>query len=1601
MAPYTISMVADPPSGSAVGQGQVITYTLTITNGAAADSTSGNGFIRTFDTSPLETTFQFNPSFPNGVATQPGAGSAWSCTITPNGNVTNQFTCYAGDGIGGGVDTFAANQSVVLKVDALVSPAATPGAVKNNTAFFETDLDGNGVDEVFIGSNAVSHLIAPPVDLAISKLALSTEPPLPNPENSVLAGGSSVNLTSLADLGNEGDGNLSYVLSISNLGSANATNVRIEDQIPGGPALLVNAPGAPSSVGFPVAGPVAGQPIIPGLPGVTSVYVADDSGGVPVGTASSFVIGCHDNGVGELLTCEPGDNRAIDPAFIPGVLPAGFQARLAYRLRVLASAEPGSIVGGEARIFSTGAVDLDAGNNISLTTQNLVVAKTDLGITLVTSNPTPVAGGAAFSYTLTVTNNGPSDARDIVVTDPLPPGVIFQNVAVVNNPSVPGFGLICTGAPVGTNGVVTCTGDLPGPDPITAQVSTTTITIVGQIVANVAGGVRTNTATVTSDTQETTPNVTPNSASVQQTIQVNAPLSITKSGPALLVPGQIFTYHVIVNNGGSSTAINATITDILPPETTFLNLHGTGAFDATCAHNGGVPGTITCAAVDIPTGLSTLDVTVQLSPKTIANSLANTASISTAGTGTIAVGTSTSTATIIHPDEFEANETIASATVLGSLSEITLRNLTIDPVGDQDYFQITAHDTGLLIVNAQFHDFVGNTDLEIVDALGHVLGSSLNAVAGGDEQIVIPVVSQQRYFVHVFGVANSTTYYTLEIENFAAPVPGAVDLDRNEDTGAIHLDDVTSRTSQVRYFFQADLREFAVAGISILNSAQASAANTPGAAVQVFVNGQSVGYASPVPGTQNTLFDIRLDADLANFAIGGPNAAGPLGYDGRTNFVTAAVTIFDGKRDVANAPAPAIGRTKQGERLSVIVDAVAPLAPTGLDLLASSDGGQFNNDNVTLLNSLAIQGVGEANARVVLRANGFLVGEGTVGSDATDGVLGNGLGLWQITTAPLAPAPVAYVLTATLEDLAGNIGPAGELRVLIDPEGPQVTDVYVTGYGPDDVDPYDLFGSKPGLTEPTPLVESLTIRLQDAPNRDAAFFATYLALNAGVAAAPGNFLVVGDANGAVAIQSVTITTDPVVDGQPATATIQLVFAKPLPDDRFTLTIKDSIVDPAGNPLDGESNAAEPSGSPAFPSGNGLPGGDFVARFTVDSRAELGAASAGSVYVDTNGDFRFDPTNVDFTNRDIAYVMGFTSDNTFAGNFVQAPGGTADGFDKLGVYGKVGASFRWLVDTNNDGVADLNVIQPSVAGVSTLSGMPAAGNFDGNAANGDEVVLKVGNIWLVDTNHDFKVDAKLPGTNMTGLPIVGDFDGDGKDDLGAWAEDKFTLNLSTLGAIDGTADKTFTFGFPGVRERPFAADFDGDSIDDLGLWVPDRSGVAPSESAEWYVLVSGDRSIVDRLGPSNTTSFKPYPFGNDVYAQFGDEFGLPVVGNFDPPLTSATDDGGHTNPQNALDVDNDGQISPLDALLVINLLNSTSNTQLTIPAAPQAPFVDIDRDGEVSPLDALLVINHLNEVAAAPDAPEGEGEYAADAYFNALGASDEAWATRSSSRSRSL
>ncbi|MCU0960500.1 MAG: dockerin type I domain-containing protein, partial [Pirellulaceae bacterium] len=994
---------------------------------------------------------------------------------------------------------------------------------------------------------------------------------------------------------------------------------------------------------------------------------------------------------------------------------------------------------------------------------------------------------------------------------------------------------------------------------------------------------------------------------------------------------------------------------------------------------------------------------------------------------------------ILGPDLYEQNEFPQTAAFLGAGGVLNVQNLAIFPnrfehlgvPADQDYFRVVAAQTGILDFQVYFHMYdpaifpaAGDLSIEVLDTSGAVIaggGTFGSHDTTPNARVRIPAVAGQSYYLHVSGANGDVVNgYDLTVLNSAPPVPYDIELvdlpvdpdydgtqdppADNSDTGRSHLDNVTMDASPgilVRLddgIFRHDLPGNPTNGsppdevIPIPFNASVNPASTAaGYRVAIYIEGAPqqpgvspqtvIGYAQPGPVEGVYVFDfddaiVPAAADLT---------------DG-SHFISARVEMID--------PASTAQRG-YGDR-SAPLEIVVDTTPPEIEFLGLVDEDEcpWVPENVTNDRTPSFYGFGEANA--IIR---FYLDSNNNGSlePATDFLLGLTVaiptdgnnqfpeGYFEFTSPvdlydPMfgLPADVPRVVFATAEDLAGNVSPsaaAAEFAIFVDAVGPQITRVIVTGQPS-----YDLFDPKPSTDGPTPLVTSLTIDVRDLPNRLAPDF-LYPALVESIAVHPGHYSLVGDANGIIAIQSITFVSAPIVSGQPARGSIILTFYEPLPDDRFTLTVSDALIDPACNHLDGESNTVEPQENPLFPTGDGVPGGDFVARFTVDSRPEIAVWGAGNVWVDTNGNFRFDPDNVDATNRDIIYQLGFTSDDVFAGNFAELAGGVADGFDKLAAYGRVGSSWRWLVDTDNNGVANIERVDPL-----NVNGLPFAGNFDGNAANGDEVGAFSGTTWYFDRNHDYRLDADTAlVTTMRGYPMVGDFDGDGFDDLATYTDDRFQVDLAN-GAVrgwDGAPDHTFQFGYIGVRARPVAADMDMDGYDDFGLWLPDRTGQLPREIGEWNFLISGGASVLNRIEVDPITGqprvrYTPVPFGNDIYAAFGDDYALPVVGNFDPPVTVG---GGqpntppHTNPRQPLDVNDDGMISPIDALIPINYLNRNGGHKL-LGAATSAPYLDVNGDGFISAIDALQVINHLNR---SPAGGEGEGEGEADAASFAAGA----------------
>lgn len=82
-----------------------------------------------------------------------------------------------------------------------------------------------------------------------------------------------------------------------------------------------------------------------------------------------------------------------------------------------------------------------------------------------------------------------------------------------------------------------------------------------------------------------------------------------------------------------------------------------------------------------------------------------------------------------------------------------------------------------------------------------------------------------------------------------------------------------------------------------------------------------------------------------------------------------------------------------------------------------------------------------------------------------------------------------------------------------------------------------------------------------------------------------------------------------------------------------------------------------------------------------------------------------------------------------------------------------------------------------------------------------------------------------------------------------------------------------------------------------------------------------------------------------------------------------------NPRNRLDVNDNGVVEPIDALIIINIINAYGNQGDATAFMDQHPelkdgkhFVDVNGDNQIGPADALAIINKLNGQTSA-----GEGE----------------------------
>jgi len=360
-------------------------------------------------------------------------------------------------------------------------------------------------------------------------------------------------------------GTATYTVAVTNTGVSDALNVTVADPLPAGVTLAANA---------------------------TCVASGTSSCGTVTGTSGQTSFGA----TGARVDVGAGNALAF-------TAPVAFAAGM--------SANP--------LVNTATATDAASGATASGSDSDALAAAAGLAVTKTDGSATYTPGGTA-TYTIVVTNGGPSNASSVTVADALPAGVTLSASAS------------CVAAGAATCGTV---GGAAGAASFGAT---------GATIAAGAGNVLTFTVPVafapslTTDPLVNTVTVTdpsapgPVSASDSDTRAAAADLVIVKTGPATLTAGSAITYTLAIANAGPSAANGATFNDNVPGIVTGVAAScGGAAGGAACGAVTVVGNTVSGVVATLPVGGSVVVTITGTITGTAAGAITNVATVSPPG----------------------------------------------------------------------------------------------------------------------------------------------------------------------------------------------------------------------------------------------------------------------------------------------------------------------------------------------------------------------------------------------------------------------------------------------------------------------------------------------------------------------------------------------------------------------------------------------------------------------------------------------------------------------------------------------------------------------------------------------------------------------------------------------------------------------------------------------------------------------------------------------------------------------------------------------------------------------------------------------------------
>jgi uncharacterized repeat protein (TIGR01451 family) len=539
-APVAALTIAKTAVEASVVPGNTASYTIVVTNSGPSDAAN----VVVSDPTPAGLTFISNAgacttAFPCNLGTVPSGATR---TITTTFRVPSGYS----------------GASPITNIASVASPT-DPGGPHND--------------------DATTPVTTPLAALTIVKTAVET---------SVVPGNTA-----------------SYTIVVTNSGPSDAANVVVSDPTPAGLSFVSNAGACtsafPCNLGVVPAGatrtitttfqvpsnysgtsPIqniatvvsptdpsgphsddATTPVSAPNAALTVVKTAVEASVVP-GNTASYTIVVTNNGPSDAANVVVSDPTPAGLTFVSnagactsafpcnlGTVPNGQTRTITTTFRVPSDYSGASPIRNVAGVVSptdpSGPHEDDATTPVGAASAALTIVKTAVEASVVPGN--------TASYTIVVTNNGPSDAANVVVSDPTPVGLTFVSNA---------------GA---------CTTAFPCTLGIVPSGATRTITTIFQVPSNYSGASPiVNIATVTSPTDPSGPH---NDNATTPVGTPNAALTIVKTAvEASVVPGNTASYTIVVTNTGPSDAASVVVTDPTPVGLVFVSNAGacTSAF---------------------------------------------------------------------------------------------------------------------------------------------------------------------------------------------------------------------------------------------------------------------------------------------------------------------------------------------------------------------------------------------------------------------------------------------------------------------------------------------------------------------------------------------------------------------------------------------------------------------------------------------------------------------------------------------------------------------------------------------------------------------------------------------------------------------------------------------------------------------------------------------------------------------------------------------------------------------------------------------------------------------------------------------------------------